>query len=94
MTYAGEKLEKETINKHWNKVFNLCMRLGCTKVSVIKPTKEGRLHININPVGNKTEVKIHHDIFLRSTHRGHYHKSNDIEVSSFMNELKQIERSV
>ena len=79
-------MRKEEFHLHWNKIFNICMRMGCNKIGVIKHTNQGRLHININPQGNKTEVKVHHDIFTR---QGHYSKSNDVEVNTFMNKLKE-----
>lgn len=83
--------ELEIVNASFHKVFDACMKLGCEKLSVIKQTKEGRLHINITPSDNykKTKVKVHHDIFIDATHHGHYSKSNDPATKKFISDLKK-----
>ena len=82
-------MEKLLVNASVQKVMDTCFRMGCIKLSVIKKTKEGRLHINVAPSGKKTEVKVHHDIFINTSHRGHYSKSNDPETKKFLSDLKK-----
>ena len=83
-------MDKERINASIIKIVETCIRMGCERLSVTKKTKKGRLHINIYPVGNsKTDVKIHHDIYLETSQYGHYSKSDDLEAKKFLSDLKK-----
>lgn len=83
-------MDKERINAPFNEIVEMLYKMGCKKLSIIKNTKKGRLHINIYPVGNsKTDVKIHHDIYLGTSQYGHYSKSNDPEAKKFLSDLKK-----
>ena len=78
--------ETEILNVSFQKVINASIKLGCEKLSLIKKTKKGRIHFIITPIGNKTKIKIHHDIF---TSTGHYSKSKDPDAKKFLNDLKK-----